>query len=92
MAVETFPADIEFQVVDDVTNRFHAERGDTSLQCVTPDGEKMKIDLFTSGCFPDDTRPADLIGKRFNAGYISTAEYFANDLKEIHPNDLPVIR
>jgi len=92
MTIETFPEDIEFQVVDDVTNRFRAERGDTMLACVTPDGESMNVDLFASGSFPEGVSSIDLIGRHFIAGHLSTAEYFANDITEIQPDALPMKR
>tara|TARA_R110000782_G_scaffold245017_1_gene331730 strand:+ start:528 stop:812 length:285 start_codon:yes stop_codon:yes gene_type:complete len=92
MTIETFPEDVQFQVVADATNIFFAERGDESLICITSDGEKIKVDLFTGGNFPVEVKPIDLIGRHFIAGHFSTVEYFANDLTEIHPNEIPTIR
>ena len=84
-AVETFPSGVEFQVIDDTTNRYVAGQGSGDLMCITADGERFRADMFTGSDLPDDTSAESLIGKWFRAGHLSTALFFANEVTEIQP-------
>ena len=39
------------------------------FRCTDESGKKRRLDLITSGCLPEGTKPEDIVGKKVTVGW-----------------------